>query len=148
MKSRRKRVRREILEGKRMLDVAHEASVVLDAILEHRIHAAPESALRAECRRLMKVALTLHQANFTRRWKHLNSHGWTGKLGLYMKWGVGEHHYMCGFCHENLESRSNGPKGGAKIMEPTMRRLEAHGWACGMRYLMERGGLGGPLGSA
>jgi hypothetical protein len=141
-KARRKQVRREVLDGERMLDVAHEAMVAIDGILEGRIHQDGERDLRNEIRRLMKISLELHRKQFVARWKPAGStRGWTGKLGLYVQYSPGEHHYICMYCLENIESRSNGPLGGAKILAPTMARFETHAWTCAMTYLAERGGL-------
>ena len=140
-KSRRKQMRREALHASVERELAHEASVVLDAILEDRIHASGQLDLRLECLRLMKVSLKLHQHYHPRRWKpDGRKRGWTGKIGIFTLYEVhGEHDYMCGFCRTSIATIPN--RGVGTIQVALVKRFEVHGWSCGMRYIMERGGL-------
>ena len=137
MASRRKKARREVLTAARELELANEASVVLDAVLEGRIHASGQIDIRLECLRLMKIALKLHQAEHPRRWKPDGRKlGWTGKIGLYTRYELyGEHDYMCGFCRDSIATIPN--KGVGTIPAALVKRFETHGWSCGMRYLMD-----------
>lgn len=142
-KSRRKKARYEARTAARDLELAHEASVVLDSILEGRIRAPGQLGVEVEleCLRLMKISLKTHQHYHPRIWhKPGRKTGWTGKIGVFTLYEThGEHDYVCGFCRESLATIPN--KGVGTIPGALVRRFETHGWSCGMRYLMERGGL-------
>ena len=114
-------------------ELSDDALVARDAVLSgHR-----DAQILAIVENLMKHSIAMHRRQYPRRHPERHTH-WTNRLGLITSFAVrGEHSYVCVYCGDNVVTLSNK---GRTLTDVIMRRLELHGWSCGLRYLMQRGG--------
>ncbi len=56
-------------------------------------------------------------------------------IGILNSRAIGETHYRCLFCNENLATLGHGTV--SRIAAPLMRRLTNHATACAMRFLID-----------
>lgn len=140
MANRRSR-RREVLTAQRQIEIAHDAMVCLDAVLDERER---DHDLYVKLTSLMKIAIKLHRVHYPQRHKvpgrtgGSRVTGWSGRLGMAVHYGMNEHSYVCVFCKTDLATFNNN---GKAIPAHIVKRFERHGMECAMRYLMERGAV-------
>lgn len=147
----RKKGRREraFFTEHELATMGQDAMVVLDAVLDGRLERGtipvPPDVIELRQKRdhLMKQAIGLHRGRYPRRYvnprnKTERLSGWSGRLGLAIHYGYGEHSYVCVFCQENIGTFNND---GRRFPAVISNRFHLHGYTCGMRYLMELGGL-------